>query len=198
MPPLLYYIRHGETDWNVAYRLQGGRDIPINANGRAQAHRCGDIMRDLLARDHRNAADLDFVASPLGRARETMEIVRTSLGLPPLAYRTDPRLTEVGFGRWEGSSTDELRVSDPDAVAARERDKWGFVPPDGESYAAMSLRMAQWYASLTRDTVAVAHGGTFRGLLVHLSIMTAADAPVLDIAQGVVYLIADGRMTRYA
>ena len=82
-PPRLYYIRHGETDWNVEYRLQGGRDIPINANGRAQARRCGDIMRDLLARDHRAAADLDFVASPLGRARETMEIVRAGLGLLP-------------------------------------------------------------------------------------------------------------------
>jgi broad specificity phosphatase PhoE len=198
MPPLLYYIRHGETDWNVEYRLQGGRDIPINAKGRAQAHRCGDIMRDLLARDHRAPVDLDFVASPLGRARETMEIVRAGLGLDPRAYRTDARLTEVGFGRWEGFSTDELRASDPDSVAARERDKWEFVPPDGESYEAMSRRVAGWYASLTRDTVAVAHGGTFRGLIVQLGIMSSGEAPVLDIVQGVVYLIADGRMTRYA
>jgi broad specificity phosphatase PhoE len=197
MPPSLYYIRHGETDWNVAYRLQGGRDIPINANGRVQARRCGGILAELLMRDGRAAADLDFVASPLGRARETMEIVRSGLGLAPLAYRTDARLTEVGFGRWEGSSIDELRASQADAVAARERDKWDFVPPGGESYAAMSRRVHDWYAALTRDTIAVAHGGTLRGLIVRLGIMTAAEAPMLDIAQGVVYLIADGRMTRY-
>src|SRR6185295_14352945 len=54
LTPLLYYIRHGETDWNVEARLQGGRDIPINANGRAQAHRCGEILAELLARDARD------------------------------------------------------------------------------------------------------------------------------------------------
>jgi broad specificity phosphatase PhoE len=197
-PPVLYYIRHGETDWNVAARLQGGRDIPINATGRAQAHRCGAILSELLARDGRNAADLAFVASPLGRARETMEIVRAGLGLDPHAYRTDARLTEVAFGRWEGFSIDELRRTEPDAVAARERDKWDFVPPEGESYAATSRRVADWYAGETRDTVAVAHGGIFRGLIVRLGIMPVAEAPVLDIVQGAVYVIADGRMTRYA
>ncbi|MEA2927650.1 MAG: hypothetical protein QOG38_78 [Hyphomicrobiales bacterium] len=164
----------------------------------AQALRCGEIMRDLLARDARSAADLDFVASPLGRARETMEIVRAGLGLDPHAYRTDARLTEVGFGRWEGFSIEELRAREADAVASRERDKWGFVPPGGESYQTMSLRVADWYATLTTDTVAVAHGGTFRGLIVGLGIMPVEEAPALDIVQGAVYVIADGRMTRYA
>jgi probable phosphoglycerate mutase len=197
-PPLLYYIRHGETDWNVEFRLQGGRDIPINAAGRAQARRCGEILHDLLARDGRDAAALDFVASPLGRARETMEIMRATLGLDPAGYRTDAWLTEVAFGRWEGFSLDELRLNEAEAVAARERDKWRFVPPEGESYETMSRRVAGWYRELARDTVAVAHGGTLRGLIVRLGIMSVEEAPALDIAQGVVYLIADGRMTRYA
>jgi probable phosphoglycerate mutase len=198
MPPTLYYIRHGETDWNVEARLQGGRDIPINANGREQARRCGEILRDLLARDGRAAESFDFVASPLGRARETMEIARAEIGLPADGYRTDARLTEVGFGGWEGFSLGELHRTAPDLIAAREHDKWRFVPPQGESYEAMSLRVARWYADLTRDTVAVAHGGTLRGLIVRLGIMSAEEAPLLDIGQGVVYLIADGRMTRYA
>jgi probable phosphoglycerate mutase len=62
----------------------------------------------------------------------------------------------------------------------------------------MSLRMRAWYDSLVRHTVAVAHGGTLRGLIVQLGIATPEDAPHLDIAQGVVYVIADGRMSRYA
>ena len=50
-PPTLYYIRHGETDWNVAGRLQGRHDVPLNARGRAQAAHCGGVLRDLFARD---------------------------------------------------------------------------------------------------------------------------------------------------
>jgi probable phosphoglycerate mutase len=127
-----------------------------------------------------------------------MEIVRAVLGLDPAAYRIDTRLTEVGFGRWEGFTLDELRASDPDAVAAREHGKWRYLPPDGESYEAMSLRVLEWYETLARDTVAVAHGGTLRGLIVRLGLMSSDEAPVLDIAQGVVYVIADGTMARYA
>ena len=197
-PPLLYYIRHGETDWNVEARLQGARDIPLNAAGRAQASRCGDILRDLAGVDQRAIEALDFVASPLGRARETMEILRETLGLDREAYRIDPRLTEVSFGRWEGLTLAEVSARDPDAVAARERGKWTYVPPGGESYAAMSRRMHDWYVSLNGDTVAVAHGGTLRGLVVHLGIATPDRAPHLDIRQGVVYRIADGAMAVYA
>lgn len=196
-PPLLYYIRHGETDWNVQGRLQGQRDIPINANGRAQARRCGEILHDLLKREAADPARLDFVSSPLGRARETMQLLRAALGLDA-ACRIDARLAEVSFGRWEGFTTEELRQRWPDALAARERDKWEFVPPEAESYATMSLRMRDWYDTLERDTVAVAHGGTLRGLIVQLGIAPPEQAPFLDIAQGVVYVIRPGSISRYA
>ncbi len=192
--PLLSYIRHGETDWNRESRLQGQRDIPMNANGRAQARACGEILRDLIAREP--GPELDFVSSPLGRARETMELVRAALGLDQI-YRVDPRLTEVSFGGWEGFTLEELRQHSPDAVAARERDKWGFAPPGAESYSAMSQRVHGWYDSLRRDTVAVAHGGVLRGLVVQLGIFSAEEAPFLDIGQGVVYVIRSGTMSRY-
>jgi probable phosphoglycerate mutase len=197
MPPVLYYIRHGETDWNVAARLQGQHDIPINANGRAQADRCGEVLHDLFARDAIDPAGLDFVSSPLGRTRETMERLRTALQLDPAAYRIDPRLIEVGFGQWEGFTLAELGARFPDAITARDRDKWNFTPPDAESYATMSRRMREWYQTLTRDTVAVAHGGTFRGLIVQLGIASEQEAPFLDVTQGVVYVIQQGGMARY-
>jgi probable phosphoglycerate mutase len=195
MIPLLYYIRHGETDWNTQGRLQGQRDLPINARGRAQARQCAEILRELIARE--DDRQPDFVSSPLGRARETMEIVRAALGLDPAPYRIDERLTEISFGSWEGFTLDELGRSAPDAVAARERDKWRFTPPGAESYATMSQRMRAWYDALTRDTVAVAHGGTLRGLIVQLGICSAEEAPQLDIGQGVVYLIRGRTLARY-
>ena len=91
----IYYLRHGETDWNVEGRLQGRKDIPLNARGRAQAVHCGEILRNLLARDQIGAATLDFISSPLGRARETMELARRELGLPTNGYRIDEQLTGI-------------------------------------------------------------------------------------------------------
>jgi probable phosphoglycerate mutase len=196
--PLLYYIRHGETDWNVEGRLQGQRDIPINARGRAQARQCGTILHDLFDRDGLSAAALNFVASPLSRARETMEIARTTLGLDPTAYAVDARLAEVGFGSWEGFTGAELQASFPAVYAERERDKWRFTPPGGESYATMSARVRDWYDGLARDTVVVAHGGTLRGLIVQLDIAGWDNAPYLDVSQGVVYTLRPGHIARYA
>ena len=131
-----------------------------------------------------------------GRARRWRSCA-TALARNPAGYRIDPRLTEVGFGEWEGSTLEELSHRSPEAVAARDRDKWGFTPPGAESYAMMSVRMRDWYDSLMRDTVAVAHGGTLRGLIVQIGISSAEDAPFLDIGQGVVYVIRDGKLTRH-
>jgi probable phosphoglycerate mutase len=198
MTRTLYYLRHGETDWNVEGRLQGGRDIPLNALGRKQAMHCGEVLRDLFARESINATNLDFICSPLGRARETMELARTELGLPPKDYRIDERLTEVTFGEWEGYTLAELRNRDPQRTAAREHDKWRFIAPGGESYEQMSWRMRDWYESLTRDAVVTAHGGTARGLMAHLGVAKPAAAPLVDIAQGVVYVFKGSALTRYA
>ena len=196
--PTVYYIRHGQTEWNVAGRLQGHRDVPLNVRGRGHATHCGSILRDLFARDGRNPADLGYVSSPLGRACETMALARPEFGLPAEGYEVDTRLTEIAFGEWEGFTIAQLHERDPVRIAQREHDKWNFVPPGGESYKLVSARMGRWYASLERDTVTTAHGGTARGLMAYLGIAKPAAAPLVDIAQGVVYVFEGERMTRYA
>jgi len=196
--PTIYYIRHGETDWNAEGRLQGGLDIPLNDLGRRQAVHAGGILAGLLAREGRSAQSLSFVASPLGRARRTMELVRGALQLPPCDYALDDRLREIGYGRWEGSTFAQMRASDPEVFARRQADKWTVPPPDGESYAAVETRMRDWYDRLTADTVAVAHGGTARALMVALGIETPAGAADLGIEQGVVYVLVDGGLAKYS
>jgi broad specificity phosphatase PhoE len=196
--PTVYYIRHGETDWNIAGRLQGRRDVPLNARGRAQGSHCGEILCGLFARDNRDPAGLDYVSSPLARACQTMELARAALGLGAQGYRHEPRLVEIAFGDWEGFTIAQLHVRDPARIALREHDKWHFVPPGGESYEMVSARIAEWYESLANDTVVTAHGGTARGLIAHLGIAKPAAAPLLDIAQGVVYVFEGENLTRYA
>ena len=68
-------------------RLQGHHDVALNARGRGAGAHCGEILRDLFARDGRAPASLDYVSSPLGRARETMELARRALGLAADGYR---------------------------------------------------------------------------------------------------------------
>jgi probable phosphoglycerate mutase len=129
-----------------------------------------------------------------------MELVRAGLGLDVGEFRTDARLAELSFGRWEGLTFADLKrnAADVQALATREHDKWGFVPPGGESYADLLVRVRQWHDTITRDTVVVAHGGVARTLIVHFGIEPPAAAPVRNIEQGVVYQFAPGRLVRYA
>ena len=163
--PTIYYIRHGETAWNALGRLQGAQDIPLNDLGRRQATEAGFILGDLLTRDGRAQAQLAFVASPLGRARATMELVRGALDIAPHDYAIDDRLREIAYGTWEGSTLAEAQAADPVLFAKRQSEKWTVPAPGGESYVDVERRMRDWYGELRADTVAVAHGGTARALL---------------------------------
>jgi broad specificity phosphatase PhoE len=195
--PTIYYIRHGETEWNALGRLQGTQDVPLNEKGVTQAVAAGTILGDLLAREGRDASSVGFVSSPLGRARTTMELVRGTLRLPPEDYAIDVRLREIGYGQWEGSTLDEAEVRDPGVYERRLADKWTVAAPGGESYAEVQARVSAWYAQLTGDAVAVAHGGTARTLMVALGFETPQSAAELLIEQGAVYVFADGGLTKY-
>ena len=196
--PVLYCVRHGETDFNRQGRLQGRRDTVLNAHGRQQAAECGVLLRDLFARDHRRPQDFKYVASPLKRARETMEIVRATLGLQPHDYEVDARLIEIAYGEWEGLTLQEIETQSASVLSARERDKWDFAPPGGESYRELADRIGKWYGSLTADSVVAAHGGGVRALMAILNIESEEQATRAQIEQGVIYVFADGKMSRYA
>src|SRR5512140_2788576 len=120
--PVIYYIRHGETAWNAQGRFQGSRDIPLNELGRSQAVAAGGILAGLLARNGHAASALPFVASPLGRARSTMELVRSALQLPHHDYAVDDRLREIGYGQWEGLTLPEMARHDAATFASRAAD----------------------------------------------------------------------------
>jgi broad specificity phosphatase PhoE len=194
--PTIYFVRHGQTDWNAEGRLQGQRDTNLNATGLRQAEEAADRLRALTGDA---LAETDFVASPLIRTRRTMEALRACLNLPPEEYRTDPRLKEIGFGAWEGSTWAEIRRRDPAGAAARDRDRWGYQPPGagGESYAMLTERVAPVVAGLRGTTVVVAHGGIARAMLVALGHLDPWAAPRIGVRQGSV-LVLDAAGWRWA
>lgn len=156
----LIAIRHGQTDWNAEGRLQGQRDIPLNDTGRAQAKQNGRALHSLIG----DGEGWTFIGSPLIRTKETMQIVRGELDLDADAFATDERLMEASFGTWEGFTMDEMKASNRPAYRARKDDRWGYVPPGGESYAMVGERVADWLDTLSGPTVAVTHGGVLRVL----------------------------------
>ena len=101
---LLALIRHGQTDWNLDGRMQGRTDIPLNEIGREQAL----AATSALAGERWDAV----VSSPLGRARETAEIIAATLGVP-LGTSYD-ELVEQDFGAAEGTLVADLDVRWPD------------------------------------------------------------------------------------
>ena len=185
-------IRHGETDWNREKRYQGQVDVPLNALGRAQAAGNGRLLAALGG----DWAGWRFYSSPLGRARDTMEILRGELGLDPRDYAVDDRLVEITFGAWERKRLDELEAEEPAEMARRHADKWRHTPPGGESYAAAVTRVASFLDDLAGPAVIVCHGGILRATRF---ILENGDGPAIadmSVPQDKVYAF-DGAATRW-
>ena len=189
----IYFIRHGETDWNAAQRYQGQTDIPLNDKGRGQAARNGRALGETLGA---RIVRIDYVASPLARASETMRIAREELGLEPDDFRRDARLMEQNYGHWEGQLWSELPETDPEGFRARERDKWSWRPRGGESYAMLSERIGGWLSSVNEECVVASHGAVSRVLrgLVSSSI-EREDIALLDVPQDRVMVLSDGQIS---
>jgi probable phosphoglycerate mutase len=193
MAPPLFFLRHGETDWNAEGRLQGQQDIALNALGRRQAAQAGRKLKTILSSRGFDPASLLWQASPLVRTRETATLARGELGLFAEGVRLDDRLKEFTFGRWEGMTWPEVCAQDPEGAAARDRDKWRFCPPGGESYEALALRLRPWLDEQQAPTVVVSHGGVARALMRLIGGLCVERAPNADIFQGRVLVFSATR-----
>ncbi|MDR4534650.1 histidine phosphatase family protein [Glutamicibacter sp. PS] len=141
-------IRHGQTDWNLAGRLQGQTDIPLNATGRQQAREVG---RSLQA----GAWDL-VLASPLGRAQQTAELIAEEAGLA--TGRPVAGVMERFFGELEGRIPAEL----PEGAYEQ-------LLESAESSHAVTARLTEALCALAEEypgqrILCVSHGGAMRRL----------------------------------
>jgi broad specificity phosphatase PhoE len=185
----IYFVRHGQTDWNAARRMQGQIDIPLNDIGRGQAKRNGEALREALGA---MAARLHYVASPLSRASETMSLVRDSLALPTGTFPRDDRLKEMAYGQWEGMMWPRHAERTPEITRWLE-DPWLRATPGGESYAMLWARVVAWLQDIPGDTVVVAHGGVMRVLRGHWLGLPPVETVKLDVPQDKVLVLRDGK-----
>ncbi len=149
MATVIGLLRHGQTDWNIAMRLQGISDIPMNDTGHAQAKTAAEVIAK---------TDWDrVVTSPLGRAIDTANYVRDALLLEEVLI--EPLLLERSFGAAEGLSYEDWR----------ERLQAGVVAEGAEGAEELERRANQLLESFTvfkdERVIAVSHGALIRKVI---------------------------------
>jgi glucosyl-3-phosphoglycerate phosphatase len=155
-------LRHGQTDYNVAGRMQGHIDSQLTAEGRAQAAQAAPVV-----------ATMSFdriVSSDLARAVDTANTVAEKVGLP---VTFDQRLRETHLGDWQGRTVDEVDSDFPGQIADWRSDpRW--APPGGESRVAVVQRSLPVVEEIdaelagtpgAQSLLVVAHGGMIAGLV---------------------------------
>ncbi len=149
-------LRHATTSWNVERRLQGQTDIPLSAEGEAEA---------ASWRLPPPADGWRRVCSPLSRALRTARLLQ-----PPAPVTVESRLREMSFGSWEGRTLADLRATVGEEFLLAERRGLDFEAPNGESPRKVMARMADWTRDIARSgtpLVAVSHKAAIRALLAH-------------------------------
>lgn len=181
--PKIWFLRHGQTEWNKAYRLQGHLDSPLTDQGIADAQRQAAIMEPALA------LDPPCYVSPLGRTIQTADIA-----LAGRRYQTDPRLMEIDAGAWQGRYRADILAEHPDwaatgptALEIYDRAK------GGEGLAALQARVQSFLSDLTQPSVVVAHGLLGQVLRAEVCGLSIATAGAMSNQQGCVYVLENGQ-----
>lgn len=167
----LYFMRHGETDWNRLRKIQGQADNPLNEAGRKEAIRSGKIL---------SAIRFDkCYCSPLRRARETAEAVLSWQNCPVVYEKL---IREISYGIDDGQSLDDIKCKETlplhNYFAAPAR----YVPPKGgETIQDLQCRCSTFLEQVRLadgeldHVLAVCHGAFIRGIITVLNHMEAAD-----------------------
>ena len=154
----LYLVRHGQTDWNRAQRLQGHIDIPLNTHGTLQAHRLAQHLSEYPINT--------ILTSPLRRARSTGRIIAA---YSQCSLEVDEDLIEIHHGSWQGLTLPAIqsRFID-DWVRWRTRPSTAHVP-QAESPEQVMIRITRVLSRLEDPHVCVvSHGVVLQILLTHL------------------------------
>jgi broad specificity phosphatase PhoE len=187
LPPI-YFIRHGETDWNKQGLIQGSIDTDLNDHGRAQAQ----AVAQALLQKREELFGFQFVVSPQRRAQQTMGFISSALGIVSSAVLTEPRVRELGFGIWENRPFWELKDSPIFPADAERRYKWR--PEGGESYKDGVARVDDWLSGIQLPTLVVAHGAVGRCIMGRVVGLSPEKIVSLRTPQGCYCYLQNGTM----
>jgi probable phosphoglycerate mutase len=173
----LALLRHADTAWSAAGRIQGRSDIPLSDAGRA-AVRAFKLPPEW--------AGVRVVSSPLARCVETAALLGA-----PLAER-EPRLAEMSWGAWEGRHLADIRAELAGAMEENEARGWDFRPHGGESPREVLARVRTWLATLREPTLAITHRGVIRAVFAAASGWDLRGKPPVRLDWSALHLFSVG------
>lgn len=190
----IFLVRHGETEWNRAGRMQGELDSPLTERGRDQARRVGLLLRALID----DPAACSMVVSPLGRARRTAGIIAEAIRIPADRFAVEPLVREVTWGAWNGKTREEIIAGDPEHWRRFRERHWTVAAPGGESWAEMSERARQWLdrVSALQTVLLVSHGAFGRAVRGRYLAATPGETMALPEPQDAVFRLSQGVASR--
>jgi len=180
----LIVVRHGQTEWNLAGRVQGTNDSPLTNLGRAQAREHAARLGALTPRPQR------IISSPLGRARDTAALIAAHLDCPVSFHDA---LRERAVGVLEGRTHAWVAEHEPEIHARKHAEPWHWRPPGGESLADVADRLRPFLEELAAQSferwVFVTHSALARPLLGTLLGLESAVAADIDMPNETAYRI---------
>jgi alpha-ribazole phosphatase/probable phosphoglycerate mutase len=173
-PHRIFFIRHGETNWNREFKYQGSSDVELNEEGVRQARSAGVRLAGIVP--------ARVYASPLKRALRTAEIIlENNSGKTPVELCDD--LREISFGTWEGLTAEQIMERDAETFAAWREAPFSAVPEGGESFESVASRAKLASERIKKSgrpggvTFVVSHGAVLRALIA--SFMDVSDIDML-------------------
>jgi probable phosphoglycerate mutase len=174
----LLLVRHGETDWNREQRFQGQIDVPLNANGQAQAEKAATFLKE---------TPLDFaITSPLLRPKQTAEAILAHH--PGVTLQDEPDLKEISHGLWEGKLESEIRAEYESLLA-----DWKIAPETVEMPEGETLQQV-WERSVAAWNRIVAHApaGSTGLVVAHDAVNKVILCSVLGLSPKDIWAIKQG------
>ena len=190
----LYLLRHGETEWSRCGRKQGQNDSPLTQRGQRQVEACAELLATELATVDRAR----LVASPLGRALRSAELIQSRLADRFRTIELSDLLAEHDYGAWEGLTEPEIERSFPGELARRRADHWCYRIPNGESYELVAARVRQWLSAQDAGVVVVVTHDIVSRVLRGLYLGLTPDR-VFELVHPPtrIYLLASGTVQQY-
>ncbi|MDC7228740.1 MAG: histidine phosphatase family protein [Sphaerochaetaceae bacterium] len=170
MKTRIYFVRHGETDFNVQHRFQGSTDNPLNGRGLEQASCLWEPMSNIY---------LDKVyVSPYKRTTQTAEQVLAGRAIP-LVY--EPRLCEIHCGQWEGLDRNQIETRWPGMIDVWEHRPDELRMPDGESFQQVQDRSIEAFKEILEKEEGKSIAIVTHMLTIQLIMSKLLDIPIREV-----------------